>query len=203
MVRRNVQYELIDVKRCDNGQFVIMVCKIGTRVYLLANVYGPNDDDPTFYRNFVGTIRSFDTDYAIIGGDFNFVINPTLDSMNYARQYNINAKNVFINFANEKELIDIWRVKNPTKLEYTWSRINPLKCGRLDMFFITSHLISSVHDVNIKPGYRTDHCMVTMTLHVTELERGPEPCSAPASSATSAIGFHSNRAAANRAAGRV
>ena len=31
----------------------------------------------------------------------------------------------------------------------------------------------------------------------------PEPCSAPASSATSAIGFHSNRAAANRAAGRV
>ena len=173
MVRRNVQYELIDVKRCDNGQFVIMVCKIGTRVYLLANVYGPNDDDPTFYRNFVGTISSFDTDYAIIGGDFNFVINPTLDSMNYARQYNINAKNAFINFANEKELIDIWRVKNPTKLEYTWSRINPLKCGRLDMFFITSHLISSVHDVNIKPGYRTDHCMVTMTLHVTELERGP------------------------------
>ena len=30
-----------------------------------------------------------------------------------------------------------------------------------------------------------------------------EPCSEPASSATSAIGFHSNRAAANRAAGRV
>ena len=30
-----------------------------------------------------------------------------------------------------------------------------------------------------------------------------EPCSAPASSATSAIGFHSNRATANRAAGGV
>ena len=105
MVRRNVQYELIDVKRCDNGQFVIMVCKIGTRAYLLANFYGPNDDDSTFYRNFVGTISSFDTDYASIGGDFNFVINPTLDSMNYARQYNINANNAFINFASEKELI--------------------------------------------------------------------------------------------------
>ena len=82
-----------------------MVCIIGTRAYLLANFYGPNDDDPTFYRNFVGTISSFDTDYASIGGDFNFVINPTLDSMNYAQQYNINAKNVFINLVSEKELI--------------------------------------------------------------------------------------------------
>ena len=34
-------------------------------------------------------------------------------------------------------------------------------------------------------------------------EQTPEPCSVPASSATSAIGFHSNRTAANRAAGRV
>ena len=36
-----------------------------------------------------------------------------------------------------------------------------------------------------------------------DLMPSPEPCSEPANSATSAIGFHSNRAAANRAAGRV
>ena len=41
------------------------------------------------------------------------------------------------------------------------------------MFFISPHLISSVQDININPGYRTDHCIVTMKLHVTEVERGP------------------------------
>ena len=173
MVRRNIQYELISVERCSKGNFVIIVCKIGTQTYLLANIYGPNDDDPDFFRTLIDAINTFETDHTIIGGDFNFIIDPTLDSLNYAREYNTNAKSVFLNFTNDRELVDIWRVKNPNKLEYTWSRINPLKCGRLDMFFISSHLISSVQDININPGYRTDHCIITMKLQVTEVERGP------------------------------
>ena len=173
MLKHTLQHELIQVKHSDCGNFIIVVCKLGTRTYLLANVYGPNDDNPDFYRTLRNYLELFDTDHTIIGGDFNFVINPNLDSFNYAREYNTNAKQVFINFINDNSLVDIWRLRNPEKLEYTWSRNNPIKCGRLDMLFVDTQLVSSVRDATIAPGYRTDHCLVVIKIQVTDVERGP------------------------------
>ena len=173
MLKHTLQHELIDVKHTDCGNLIIVVCKLGTQSYLFANVYGPNEDNPDFYHKLKNYIESYNTDHTIIGGDFNFVINPNVDSLNYAREYNTNAKRVFISFVNDNALVDIWRLKNPEKLEYTWSRNNPLKCGRLDMLFVNTQLTSSVQNVTIMPGYRTDHCLVVMQIQLTEVERGP------------------------------
>ena len=172
LIKHSLQHDLIKVQHADCGNFIIVVCKIGTQTYLFANIYGPNDDDPIFYQNLASILESFQTNHTIIGGDFNFVINPSIDSLNYAREYNTSAKQVFFNFINNADLVDIWRIRNPNKLEYTWSRNNPLKSGRLDMFFVNTHLISSIPDVLIKPGYRTDHNFVIMKMHVKEMEKG-------------------------------
>ena len=173
MFKHTLKYEIIQTEHADCGNFLIIVCKIGTQTYLLAYVYGPNNDNPDFYRTLQNHLELFQTDHTIIGGDFNFVIDQNVDSYNYAREYNSNAKHVFMSFINDNTLHDIWRLKNPNKLEYTWSRNNPLKCGRLDMFFVNSQITSSVQDVQIKPGYRTDHCLIEMRIYLTEIERGP------------------------------
>lgn len=173
LFKYSLQHDVIQVKHADCGNFIIVTCKIGTQTYLLANVYGPNEDDPVFYQTLTHHIESFSTDHIIIGGDFNFVINPKLDSFNYAREYNTNAKRVFINFIDENMLSDVWRSKNPQRLEYTWLQNNPLKGGRLDMIFVNSQMMSFVRDVTIKPGYRTDHCLVAMKMQIAEVERGP------------------------------
>ena len=115
----------------------------------------------------------FQTDCTIIEGDFNFVIDPEVDSFNYAREYNMNAKQVFLNYTNENDLVDIWRERNPYKLEYTWSRNNPLKRGRLDMLFVNINLISFITESIIEPGYRTDHSFVVMRMCMKEVEKGP------------------------------
>ena len=173
LIRRNLPYELIEANRSDCGNFVMVVIKIGTQTYLMANIYGPNNDDPCFYHTVIDMMHSFQTDHIVIGGDFNFVVNPTVDSFNYAREYNVNAKHVFMSFANDEGIVDIWRVKNPNKLEYIWTKNNPLKCGRLDMFFVSTQLVQAVQDVIIKPGYRTDHCVVAMPLCTAETQKGP------------------------------
>ena len=173
MIKHSLKHEVVKVKHEDCGNFIIVVCKIGAQSYLFANVYGPNDDEPNFYRNLISLLESFQTDHVIVGGDFNFVVNPDVDSYNYAREYNINAKKTFLKFTDQNDLIDIWRLKNPTKLEYTWSRNNPLKCGRLDMFFVDTSLSSRTKEVIIKPGYRTDHCLLIMKIQNKELDRGP------------------------------
>ena len=173
LIKDSIQHELIKVDYSDSGNFIIIVCKIGTQTYTFANIYGPNDDEPSFYENFARRLESFQTDYTIIGGDFNFVILPEIDSFNYAREYNTNAKQVFLNFAQVNDLVDIWRVKNPNKRQYTWSRTNPLKSGRLDMFFINAHLAALTTEVDIEPGYRTDHNFATVKLSFKDMDKGP------------------------------
>ena len=84
----------------------------------------------------------------------------------------MNAKQVFLNYVCENDLVDIWRERNPDKLEYTWSRNNPLKRGRLDKLFVNIDLISSVTEAVIEPGYRTDHSLVVMKMRVKEVEKG-------------------------------
>ena len=173
MIKHTLQHELIQVHHSDCGNLIIVACKIGTQTYLLVNVYGPNEDNPNFYHSLRDHLETFQTDHTIIGGYFNFVISKDVDSFNYAREYNVNAKQMFINFINDYALIDTWRTLHPNELEYTWSRNNPLKCGRLDMIFVNAELISSVRDVIIKPGYRTDHCVVVMHMQLTEIDKGP------------------------------
>ena len=41
------------------------------------------------------------------------------------------------------------------------------------MLFVNAHLIPSVTDVTIKPGYRSDHCIVAIKLQTTDKEKGP------------------------------
>ena len=173
MIKQTLQHELVQVHHADCGNFILVTCSIGTQTYLLVNIYGPNEDNPNFYHSLKSLLQTFRTDHTIIGGDFNFVMNANVDSFNYAREYNTNAKRIFVNFINDNDLVDIWRVRNPNKLEYTWSRNNPLKCGRLDMLFINDDLTSSVRDITIKPGYRTDHSLVVMKIQVMEAEKGP------------------------------
>ena len=173
LMKHSLHHELVKVEQFNCGNFICVICKIGTQTYSLANIYGPNDDNPNFYLRVAALLESFQTDHTIIGGDFNFVMQPSIDSYNYAREYNTNAKRVFLNFTQSNDLVDIWRVRNPESSDHTWSRTNPIKSGRLDMFFINSHLISSTSDVKIKPGYRTDHSFVVLTLKTRNMERGP------------------------------
>ena len=64
-----------------NDRCVILqcTCTINDQKYILANVHGPNADNPTFYHKVVEDIDSLNTDLKIIGGDFNLVLDPIVD----------------------------------------------------------------------------------------------------------------------------
>ena len=108
LIRNSVQHKLITKINSDSGNFIIVACKIGTVTYLLVNVYGPNDDEPSFYEELGNQVDSIQTDQILIGGDFNFVMEFDMDSYRYAREYNVNAKRKFLEFININGYIDIW-----------------------------------------------------------------------------------------------
>ena len=58
-----------------------------------------------------------------------------MDCENYVRINNPNARRVILNYIEEENLIDAWRMLNENSKKYTWRRLNPTrKQARLDFF---------------------------------------------------------------------
>lgn len=65
---------------CDpEGRYVIVNITFNNKILTIANIYGPNTDDPQFFHNFFSSIANVPQSAIIIGGDFNTVIDPTQD----------------------------------------------------------------------------------------------------------------------------
>ena len=165
-------YNLVSEQASKEGNFVLVVIEVNNSILTVLNVYGPNDDTPSFYKNIDSLLQQFPQENIIVGGDFNFVIDIALDS-NYLHENNIYAKKTFINIAKKYSLINAWRSKHPDKREYTWIKQHPMKYGRLDMFFVSEHLLGHVREATIQAGYRTDHCQIHLTLQAFNQQRGP------------------------------
>ena len=172
LMKGSLSYELISQHCSEEGNLVILACKINNNKFTLVNLYGPNDDTPSFYRHIEQLLEMHPSENIIIGGDFNFVIDRINDS-NYEQENNSYAKTAFMNLSEKYSLVDTWRQKHPNERQYTWIKQNPLKYGRLDMFFTSKHLTNQIRYANIETGYRTDHCAVSVTLASYNQERGP------------------------------
>lgn len=167
----SLQFHFLAEKRSECGNYHIVECQINRETFLFVNVYGPNEDKPAFYEDLSALIGQFNVDFIILAGDLNFVMNPVTDSLNYVGENNTHAKKAFLELSYKYNLIDAWRQVYPNKNQYTWQRKTPFKAGRLDMFFVSDSLLNFMSNVEIVPGYRTDHNSITLSINKKQ-ERG-------------------------------
>ena len=165
-------HKFIHEEHCLEGNYTILVCEIYSNIYTMVSLYGPNDDSPAFFSNLGKKLDELSAENLVIGGDFNFVMDYRRDS-NYRRQNNPRARSAFADTVEEQDLIDVWKVMNPNKQAFTWTKLNPHKFGRLDMLFISEHLLPLTVSCEIRPGYRSDHSIVTLHLNAIQKKKGP------------------------------
>ena len=89
-----------------------------TLVYL----YGPNQDNQIFYNNLLQKIVKFGNDQIIMCIDWNFILNPDINSKNYRQYNNPNARRVVLQYMNEENLLDVWLIMNENVKKFTWRR---------------------------------------------------------------------------------
>ena len=72
------------------------------------------------------------------------------------------------------ELSDIWRIQNPQSKKYTWHSNHkpPIFC-RLDYFLISNNLVNITQNCKIKTAYKTDHSLISISLDLDKIARGP------------------------------
>ena len=100
-----IQQKIID----NNGNFIILNLDIQNQHLTLINLYGPNVDNPEFFKKISSYIDDIGNTDIIICGDYNCVINPELDYYNYKGINNAKARNEVLNLINEKFLIDAFK----------------------------------------------------------------------------------------------
>ena len=72
------------------------------------------------------------------------------------------------------ELLDIWRIRNPTASRFTWRQKTSVVQRRLDYWLISEGLQDEIISAEIKASIKTDHSAITLSINgLNETERGP------------------------------
>lgn len=172
LIQADLDAEIVDVHHDDIGRLLLVNAKIDDGIFKLMNVYSPNSEKSQlhFFRFVHKFMKKYlkSTDNILLGGDFNVILNYTLDrkggNLVQSHQYKqVISTLQLIN--SEFELIDIWRTKNPTTKRFTWRRKHPTACSsRLDYWFVSLRLADNVDSTDIVPSYISDHSAVSIDL---------------------------------------
>jgi exonuclease III/uncharacterized protein (UPF0305 family) len=166
LINNSFEYKKLRVIEGERGNYVLVVVEMNK--YLLASIYGPNEDNPDFYDNLTEKIIEANCDYIILGGDLNLVMDPLKDYENYKSVHNPNAREAVEALMQQLDLCDVWREQNPDTLRYTWRRRNPFIQSRLDYFLVSDNLTNAVENPDIVSSYKSDHSMVTFDLKLPQ-----------------------------------
>ena len=154
-----------------DGAFLILDVSIFDKRYTVSNIYGPSSkDSPDFFTNIFEIVKNVNvTNQILMGGDWNVILDPSMDARNYL-SYNSrpNSRKLIKEMMENNDLVDIYRSVYPSKKAYTWRKFNTIKQSRLDYFLLSDSLVPNVRHVDILPGYRSDHSIICVFLNADQ-----------------------------------
>ena len=155
----------------NSGRFLILQVSVNEVDFVIVNVYAPNEDNPEFFRQLLAESEKY-SGYRIVTGDFNLALNPELDRN--TRTINNPKATAYVNeYIESNSLIDIWRVRNPTRKFFSWRRMKPVKLeSRIDLMIIDQGIAQWVSKIEMKQSFRTDHLLVFCNIDINMIKRG-------------------------------
>ena len=153
-----------------DGRVVSILIQFNSFAINLVCIYAPATcltDRKVFFE----TIHEycFPSDAIIFAGDFN-CYEYKLDKLGG----NFAPAKYLSDFRKSLNLIDAWRKLHPRSREYSWFNSDFTLASRLDKFFISSKMLSSIRSCEISPCCFSDHDYVTLCLEFDQAQvRGP------------------------------
>ena len=147
------------------GRYIILKAEIKDKTYVLINIYAPNKDTCIikFLNMLLIALRKENLDEEeniILGGDINCPLNPLLDKKGGILTPRKSVVKTIKSLQDELDLVDIWRIKNPTKKSFTWGQNSPMIFCRLGYWLISNSLYDSVTGTDKIPAIKTDHSAI-------------------------------------------
>ena len=158
-----------------SGNFVVLNFIYETYTITLGCIYGPNHDDLDFYNNIVyPKVEECqqESDFILIGGDWNISLNQQLDTYGYTADNNEKARISVLEHMERSAYLDIFREIYPSKKRFTWRQFGGKKRSRLDFFLISSTLLPFIERTDISPGILSDHSIINIDIDFSKFKRG-------------------------------
>ena len=152
------------------GRILLLDCTIEENNFVFINIYAPTKDkkieQDTFFENLNELILNYSDRNLMIGGDFNVCLNPDLDKKGGCCETRSSYCKNLNNLIEDISLVDIWRLRNNDKLQFT--RRERAKSGIvqscIDFWLISSAVEYLIKSCEIKPGYYSDHSVVNLKI---------------------------------------
>lgn len=165
LINRKVKFTVFSIVTDPEGRFIVVNLSVQNMKMCLANLYGPNVDDPSFFHSFFTSLSEHTDSVLIIGGDFNMVMDPTAVRLSNAGNYrNWQSANIAKQYMEDLGLCDVWHSYHPNLKEYTFFSSVHHSYSRLDYFLVSSSLVSELSDIQIHPITVSDHAPVSFNL---------------------------------------
>jgi exonuclease III len=149
LVSTRVNCVPVGFHRDNNGNMLLVKMDFGGVTVTLGSVYGPNSDEQNFFIDLENNIRLLNSNYVVVGGDWNTTLDPrnsrlNIDTLNTAgipsarrplwlntMRHNLGLADPFIHFYPEKP-----------EFTYVPFALNATNRSRLDYFLISESLTS-------------------------------------------------------------
>jgi exonuclease III len=164
LVKRNIPFKILNSLKDDHCNILILDMEFGRDRVTIGSLYGPNQNEETFFINLNSFLNRIQTPCLILGGD----LNTTWDNRNVNDNLDIHAMiNVPSIFRTNKlreicvnhNLTDPYRALYPNRKDFTFipSAANNLNRSRIDFFLISFPLLEYVKNCTISHGLLSAH----------------------------------------------
>ena len=173
LINDTLPVKILNYKEIIPGRLQALTLEINEQSLTIINIYGPNKDDTLLFKTLAKFLQDTNENI-LIGGDFNTVLDTNLDKKNGRADTHKHCRDNLNNIIDENNLIDVWRMHNPNKCQFTWhSNGKPPIFSRLDFFLITDTLCNITKSYIIQTGYKTNHSCVILKMNFLSQKRGP------------------------------
>ena len=156
------------------GRYIKCILTINGYKFRIVVVYAPNDplQRIKFFIDLADIIFNDGIDDAenVFGGDWNCTLDSILDRLNCVSDQNDSGQLHLSHLCNLFDLEDIYRRRNPTTREYTWTGRG--KSSRIDFWLTSRSLNGQIDQVSHSFSPFTDHSSIYLVLNTEDYKRG-------------------------------
>ena len=129
-----------------------------------------------FFSNILSLLDESNCDSSsqlIVGGDFNVHLNAGLDNQGGRIEKKDSVKSI-TDIKLAYDLVDIRRIRNSDKRQYTWRQRKPFVKRRLDYWLVSDCLQDLIEHTEIIPSIKSDHSAITLQINsIEDQSHGP------------------------------
>lgn len=164
LLHKNLSFKLEKSITDNEGRYILLSGFLYGEHVLIGCIYAPTAYEPQFFPKLLADISSLSCDLILLGGDFNCVLDPSIDQ-SPPRGTKLRKSLRLSEFCKDLELFDVWRSVHRSGKDYTFFSQPHKTFSRIDLFLSSQGILDRTRDCSIGSRTLSDHSPITIIVH--------------------------------------